>query len=761
MLSAGGAPQQAGPRLRARSPDRGLAWLAGGLAVAWLALCLPLLAGRSTFYYRDLWNIFLPLKAFGASALAEGAIPAVNPTWALGQPFRGNPNALPYYPSNLAYLLLPFWPAFNLHQCAHWWLAALGMGALARATGRSRAAALLAALSYAGSGWMLSNLTFYNLIAVAAWLPLLMLGLLRGGAAGLALAGLSAGLGLLAGEPVTFAVAALGIAIWAAGTLGARPALGRLAWSAAIGLVVAAPQIVATLRVAPFSFRTQVGITAAGASYFSLHPSRLLELLLPLPFGTPGTDGSFREWTSGWLPPVPFQLSIHPGIVALFLALLAVRRHRLLASLALGGWLLAWAGGVLPGPLVAATFGLFRSPEKLIVWPALALPLLAAAGLDRALEPLPRRWRRATLAAAAACALLALAAAGFAAAGIAVPSRSWALQLGVASVLLGLLVLALGRGWRTGAVVLQLAGLLQLAPLWLTDRVDRIATEPPWASAVPRGAAIVTAHLGHPPWRDTVANPELPPGPPTELYRIRNLELASATGVLRGWSYPLAPDLDGLTHVFSNHLIVRVALADWQRRAPWLRLLGIDRVVTRQPVAHPALEPIGAWPHHGIVTRLYRVASPAPLAWWPGRAERAASPPEVFDRLARETTPQGTVFLPFAAAQGKGRVLAFAQSVDRIELLVASEGGFVVVRRAFQPLWEARAGDRPLRVVPANLALLGVEVPAGLQRVSLAISDRPERVAGAASGGGLLLLLLASLVRRRRGPARSSRAPAP
>jgi hypothetical protein len=760
MRSAEGAPLESGPGATARASERGLAWLACGLGAAWVVLCVPLLAGDSTFYYRDLWNIFLPLKAFGASALAEGQIPAVNPTWALGQPFRGNPNALAYYPSNLAYLLLPFWSAFNLHQCAHWWLAALGMGALARASGTSRAAALLAALSFAGSGWMLSSLTFYNLVAVAAWLPILMLGLLRGGARGHALAGLAAGLGLLAGEPVTFAVAALGIAIWAIGTLGARPALGRLAWAAAIGLLLAAPQIVATLRVTPFSFRTQVGITPFGASYFSLHPFRFLELLLPLPFGTPDLDAGFREWTRGWLPPIPFQLSIHLGVVALFLAPLAVRRHRLLAALALGGWLLAWAGGVLPGPLAAATFGLFRSPEKLVVWPALALPLLAAAGLDRALETLPRRWRGVTLAAAAACALLALVAAGFAAAGVAVPSRAWALQLGVASALLGLLVLALERGWRTGVVALQLAGLLQLSPLWMTDRVDRLALEPPWSQALPRGAAIVTAHLGHPTWRDTVANPELPPGPPADLYRIRNLELASATGVRRGWSYPLAPDLDGLTHVFFNHLIVRMALADWPLRVPWLRLIGVDQVVTRQPVAHPALEPVGAWPHHGIVSRLYRVASPAPLAWWPGRAERAASPPEVFERLARETTPQETVYLPFAADQGKGRVLGAKESADRIDLFVAGEGGFLVVRRAFQPLWQAKAGDRTLRVVPADLALLGVEVPAGVQRVSLAISDRPERVASAVGGGGLGLLLLVALVRRRRGPARASSAPA-
>src|SRR4029078_3104913 len=132
---------------------RGMAARALGLVAAaalglWLWATVPLALGQSTLYFRDGFSLRLPLKAFGAAELRQGRIPAFNPTWGLGQPFRGNGNALPFYPGNLLYLVLPFWSAFNLHYALHWLLAALGMAALARALGQGPPAALVAGLAY-------------------------------------------------------------------------------------------------------------------------------------------------------------------------------------------------------------------------------------------------------------------------------------------------------------------------------------------------------------------------------------------------------------------------------------------------------------------------------------------------------------------------------------------------------------------------------------------------------------------------------------
>ncbi|HEY2738572.1 MAG TPA: hypothetical protein VGK45_09210, partial [Thermoanaerobaculia bacterium] len=119
-----------------KSEDRPLLAVLAAALLVWAWVCVPTLLGVRTFYLRDVFLTHLPLKAFGAAELASGRIPAFNPTWGLGQPFRGNPNALAFYPDNLFYLVLPFWSAFNLHFALHWLLALVGMAALAREMGQ-------------------------------------------------------------------------------------------------------------------------------------------------------------------------------------------------------------------------------------------------------------------------------------------------------------------------------------------------------------------------------------------------------------------------------------------------------------------------------------------------------------------------------------------------------------------------------------------------------------------------------------------------
>src|SRR5436305_13756565 len=148
---------------------RGLLLVALAALALWLWATIPLALGQRTLYFRDVFTTHLPVKAFGAAELRAGRIPAFNPAWGLGQPFRGNPNALPFYPGNVLYLILPFWSAFNLHYALHWLLAALTMAALARALGQGPAAALAAGVTYAGSGRTLATVSLSKLRAASAW----------------------------------------------------------------------------------------------------------------------------------------------------------------------------------------------------------------------------------------------------------------------------------------------------------------------------------------------------------------------------------------------------------------------------------------------------------------------------------------------------------------------------------------------------------------------------------------------------------------
>ena len=753
--------------------SRRLAIVVAAVVLVWLALALPLATGERTLYFRDVFHSHFPWKAFGAAELAEGRVPAFNPTWALGQAFRGNPNTVALYPGNLLYVALPFWPAFNLHYALHWLLAAVAMFALARGLGRSAVAAALAGLSYGGSGFLLAALTFYNLLTVVAWWPLAMLGAILGGVRGVALGGLACGMALYGGEPVTALLGAVPLTALAVARLGVRRGLLSSGAVCAAGAVLALPQLVATWRIVGFSFRGSHGVLASQASYYSLEPKRLLELLLPFPFGYPGHYGPQGLDAWGALDHLPYFFSIYPGLVALALGAAAWRRSALLIGLAGAGLSLAWLLGLSGEVLVRFGGGLFRSPEKLLLWPALALPLLAAAGLDRAREGLAARLPRALFVAAlvaavgaAAVALSVVAPATLVGgavepdAAVAAAQREvWLAGLLVAALLLAGTALALRLRSAETVVALQLAALLQLAPLWMTDDVALYAA-PPFDVATP-GEAVVNARMAYPPWAIDADRPAFPPGPHAPNERFEATELAPAPGVLYGLSYPLAPDLEGLHHLFTSFLTIEIRDAPWIERARWLEVVGADVLVSPEPVEAPPLVLSRIHKAYGARSFYFGIVEPAPAAWWPESLEVARSPLDAFERVARSPfgSLPGIVPETFEHHPG-GRVAVVSMEPDRIELDVESDGGLVVVRRAFQPLLRARAGDRELPTVPANLTLLGVIVPPGRHRVEIAASALPETIA-AAIAIAVAVVLIGALVRGRRAEASSAPTPEP
>lgn len=86
---------------------------------------------------------------------------------------------------------------------------------------------------------------------------------------------------------------------------------------------------------------------------------------------------------------------------------------------------------------------------------------------------------------------------------------------------------------------------------------------------------------------------------------------------------------------------------------------------------------------------------------------------------------------------------------DRLVVEVRGEGGLLVLRRSFHPVYRAVAGDRRLRTVPVNLVLLGVRVPPGTHRVVVEVSSWPEIAAAAVAAAAVLLALI--VIWRRRG----------
>ena len=709
----------------------------------WLWATVPLALGQRTFYFRDVFSLHLPLKAFGAAELRQGRIPAFNPTWGLGQPFRGNGNALPFYPGNLLYLVLPFWSAFNLHYALHWLLAALAMAALARGLGLSPPAALVAGLTYGGSGWVLTGLCFYNLIAVSAWWPLVMLGGLRGGRRGIALGGIACGLALLAGEPVS---AALGIVPLALVTLqkhGLRRGILTVLGIGGIGALLALPQLVATARILGFTSRGALGASGLWEGRFHLGAARLLELAIPFPFGLPWDLGARGYWPWDEQPGLPFVLTLHFGIVALGLAVLGAKRARAWAVLAIAGIVLAWAGALGGDALAVVSRGLARYPEKLLFWFALAVPLLAGWGLERALAS-SRVWKG--MAAGAGLALIA--AVGVFAAGSRLaawlvfgkvsPEHAaeapaarvgmWIVSLVLAAAFLALAALAARRGSAAGLVAAQLLALLPLAGLVRTAPVTDFKPSS-WAELVGPGAGAVTSNLAYPlgePSGNQLSDPSY-----LTLVRLEAFDLGPSPGVLHGFRYPLAPNLDGVYSPLSALLLIHLPQLDWSARANWLRVLGTKAAVLEESPDTESLHLMATQERFGGESHLFAVVAPAPPASWPRSVRAAANPPAAFRLVSLSPDPVADAVADRPVPHVPGaRVRLLVDTPDRLEVEVSGGGGLLVLNRAYQPLYGATAEGKRLPTLAVDLVLLGVEVPPGTHRVRIEVPAGPERAAG-------------------------------
>ncbi len=166
--AAAGVPPAAGSR------QRFAALYVLPLMLLLAGIALPLVRGTETLYMRDVLNAHLPMKVAEAQALRQGWFPLLDPYRGGGQPLAGNPNAVPFYPTNLLLLwATPIW-ALNAHFWIHLLLAPFACFWMARRWGLAREPAWAAAVCYSVSGFYLSHLSFYNLIAGATLAPALI-----------------------------------------------------------------------------------------------------------------------------------------------------------------------------------------------------------------------------------------------------------------------------------------------------------------------------------------------------------------------------------------------------------------------------------------------------------------------------------------------------------------------------------------------------------------------------------------------------------
>jgi hypothetical protein len=730
-----------GARRSATLLKRSWPYLAQLPFVAW-TFAGPLFFGL-VLYFRDIAYYYYPNAVFLERSFAQGVWPLWNPTSDAGAPFLATDLVdLVLVRATGALGALRFGPP--LHQL----IAMCGASWLAAGLGVSGLGMWMAGLGYGLSGYFLSTVNLFQLNHAAAWAPWVIAAWLRLWSSPsprrIAAAALVAALqvGTLGAE-IVIQTALAGLVL-----LPTRPDRRKLLATGAAALLaflLAMPALLGVRSLIAGTSRTAGFAPATGFS-FSLHPAVLLDAVLPRAFGDVHTFSERGYWGQPFFPDgFPYLLSLYFGPALLWLALRAGRSSgtaRLLALAALGVLLALGDHGPL-GWLLTPLMRHSRVPVKFMFLTSLALPLLAARGLERARrETLRPAW----LAIAAGTLLVALAAAtrfwpelpGRLLGGLLpqilqpraaeVVAASWPASLAAAGAfLLGAALAAQSRS------LAPLAGLLVGLDLLIANGLVNLATDPAFYALRPQVSELLREVRAHADARvfayGTAATPDLRWAP--EIAR-RNRDVP-LYAVDRQALLPRSPVLDGLDSAFDED---RAGWAptgstlDPRERIPSLfpqhyqrlRLAAVRYVLSFRPLPDNRVSERGqaVLAEVGEPLRLYEIVDPLPRAFTTASYSVDLDPERLRTRLESPGyDPREAVLLsaelPAAVAQlvsGAGASGAGANgaapvgrsvSVERPnphELRLRAEGGpgLVVVSEGHHPDWHAYAsdGERPL-----------------------------------------------------------------
>jgi len=740
----------------------------------------PLALGTRTLVLRDVLNTHLGLRAYLGDAIRAGhLLPLLDPLRAGGQGLAGNANAVPLYPDNLLLVVASDLWQLNAHFWLHWLLTLGAAYWLGREWGLGREGAWASAVAWGLSGVFVSQLNLYNAVAVVAWAPALAAALLatrrqeRRGRA-LALLGALWALELLGGDPL-LALIALAGALALAMPFRRELPLGGVALALTAGCLIAAPQIGETLRLLPASFRSFWGTERALQAKATPGPAGLIDLLLPFYFGRPDLQQTWGNVYFGGVPPLYFSLA--PGVLVLALAAVGLRRPdravRWAAGTALVAGLLTYSGGALVA--LAARLpggGLMRYGVKFVLPAALAGALLAGRGLERALadpEARTRLLRALTIAAALFLALLLLfalpgnlleapfrrvLAQGVGDHEFGILRRYWAVlalfQLLVTGAGLG--IAALATRWRSVAVVTLLvvqtaSQLWLLRPMLPTDEAAIYRRPSPLLDVIPADAVLAYAGLNDLFGTGAPRPEDYPDSRLLWLSRRAQRELYPFAGLEAGRRYEFDYSPEGLDSFLVHSITLGMEHFTDEQRLRVLAATGVDRLLVGRRL-DPSTGGLATLdPNDGGVETisLYRVERPLAEASLLATVRHADNVNRALEQvLSRSFDPWRDVVIAGSGTDRDGEpgsVRTISSGAERIELDADSEnGGVLVVRRAWLPIWRATIDGTEARPVVANLTRLAVELPPGSHRVRFFVGRRPLVVELAGSTLGALLL---------------------
>ncbi len=345
-------------------------------------------------------DVHYSAQRYLSDELHAGRVPFWTPYIFSGFPFLADVQVGAWYPLNWPFFLAGITPrSIGGELLVSSLVACSGAYVLARRYVRSEPAAIVAAMFYGLSGWFAAHSQHVGMVASAAWLPWLLVCLLRYAAAQNARRLVELGLvGAAIALPGSFQIALYTftfVGVWAAceafaersAALARRLILG-LAVAALWGAALSAVMILPGLELVSRSLRTQLSaLDLPDIGYF--HPSALATLLDPDYYGL--LSGHYVG------PGDSTQHYFYAGILLVPLACIGARQRRALRSAAALSLPFLWyalgpRGGAFEISARLPGFSSVELPMHGWYLPALGLALLGGAGADAVWRRLGTRW---------------------------------------------------------------------------------------------------------------------------------------------------------------------------------------------------------------------------------------------------------------------------------------------------------------------------------------------------------------------------------
>lgn len=693
---------------------------------------------------------YLPWRIYAVESLRSGLLPLWNPYAFCGTPFLANLQSALLYPANLVFLLSGARHGFGVSAILHLTLGGLFTVGLLRTLGRARAAAVFGALVFMFNGFVVTWLEFPSLsLWTLMWLPGILLcyerALRTRGPLWPALCAGALGLQFLGGHLQISAYIGLAFGLYAALHVIAGPreptgrgrALAVAVIAAAVGVALAAAQILPTLELAGHTGRVAREAGAAVRTSFPL--THLVLYLVPNFFGNPVHA---NYWGSFPAPETLnfFETACYVGILPLFLAVWSLRRPRRREVWFFGGLTALALLAALGSPLYLVLYHGVPGFEQLaglarvLSLAAFGMAGLSAVGLD---DLLRRREPTSPRAAGATAAVVALAVTGtLALFWPTVTDPEFTAQLpDFPSYLLR----------QVGYFALLAGASVVLVTLRARMRAG------PWALTC---LAVLTADLfGFGIWFNPFVSPRMA-YPETEETRwleqhARHSRVTSLASDGLDWMAHNSPMIFGLRDIHgSDSLRVRrsfeIVTGPKLEQATYpppesglMDSLSVEYLMTRRPVGEgweparvgeaPVYRNPDATPRARVVSKVLRADDQTARGALAQNAEglRNTALVEPEAELPEWWRPSARPSQPIEVSSTRFE----RDDADVIALVTDTRAdGMLILSDSYYPGWRASLDGEPATIHRANYAFRGVAVPAGRHRVEMRYEPASFRV---------------------------------